>query len=230
MEGFTYIDIFATKGSEYLLVLGGLLIFTLFWRFLSRAEALAPGYGDLIPAISHLFRLPAEGIYFHQGHSWAIPEQGGLVRVGIDDFAQKLVGRIEGLELPAVGQKLRQGDRAWSLKVGEKSIDMLSPVEGRIVAVNERLLSRPEELGQDPYGSGWLLKVEVPQLSVNLRNLLSGDLARSWLEGARERLFARMNYSLGAVSQDGGVPVEGIARNLDPQRWDEIVREFFLTS
>lgn len=230
MEGFTYVDIFATKGIEYLLVLSGLFVFTLFWRFLSRAEALAPGRGEVFPAFSQLFRMPTEGVYFHQGHSWAMPEQGGVVRVGMDDFAQKLVGSIDALELPAVGDELRQGDRAWRLRVGEKALDMLSPVEGRIVAVNERLLSRPQELAQDPYGSGWLLKVEVPHLSVNLRNLLSGDLARSWLEGARERLFARLNYSLGAVSQDGGVPVEGIARNLDPQRWDDMVREFFLTT
>jgi hypothetical protein len=74
------------------------------------------------------------------------------------------------------------------------------------------------------------MKVQAPKISSNLKNLLSGGLARKWMEGVRETLLARMNYKLGAVSQDGGVLVDGIARNLDQERWDEIVKEFFLIS
>jgi glycine cleavage system H protein len=72
--------------------------------------------------------------------------------------------------------------------------------------------------------------VKAPKISANLKNLLSGGLARQWMEGVRESLLARMNYNLGAVSQDGGVLVDGIARNLDRERWDEIAREYFLIS
>jgi hypothetical protein len=114
--------------------------------------------------------------------------------------------------------------------VGAKSIDMLSPVDGNIVEVNETLISSPESIGKDPYGQSWLLKIQVPKVSANLKNLLSGGLARKWMEGIKENLFARMNYNLGAVSQDGGVPVYGIARSLDPEKWDEIVKEYFLVS
>ena len=105
---------------------------------------------------------------------------------------------------------------------------MLSPVDGKIIAINENLISSPESIGKDPYGQSWLMKVQAPKISTNLKNLLSGGLARKWMEGVRENLLARMNYNLGAVSQDGGVPVDGIARNLDQERWDEIVREYFL--
>ena len=96
--------------------------------------------------------------------------------------------------------------------------------------INDNLLSSPENIGKDPYGQSWLMKVQAPKISANLKNLLSGGLARKWMEGVRDNLLARMNYNLGEVYQDGGVPVDGIARNMDREKWDEIVREFFLIS
>jgi Glycine cleavage system H protein (lipoate-binding) len=231
MEGFTYVDIFATKGIEYILVISGLLFFTFFWRFLSRpAVAVYREVENVVTAIRDWFHLPEEGIYFHQGHSWAAPEGDNLVRVGIDDFAQKMVGKIDAIKFPKVGSQVTQGEKAWSLLVGSKSIDMLSPVDGKILEINEGLLNSPESISKDPYGQSWLMKVQAPKISANLKNLLSGKLAKKWMEGVRENLLARMNYNLGAVYQDGGVPVDGIARNLDPERWDEIVKEFFLIS
>jgi glycine cleavage system H protein len=231
MEGFTYVDIFATKGIEYLLVISVLLLFIPFWRMVSRpARAIYEAAESVVPAISEWFKLPEEKVYYHQGHSWAMPESGNVVRVGIDDFAQKLVGKIDAIKFPQVGSEVTQGEKAWSLLVGSKAIDMLSPVDGKILDINESLLSSPESISKDPYGQSWLMKVQAPKITSNLKNLLSGGLARKWMEGVRETLLARMNYKLGAVSQDGGVLVDGIARNLDRERWDEIVKEFFLIS
>jgi glycine cleavage system H lipoate-binding protein len=231
MEGFTYVDIFATKGIEYLLVISFLLLFTFFWRMLNRpANAIYEAAGSVVPALSEWFHFPDEKVYYHQGHSWAMPESGNVVRVGIDDFAQKLVGKIDSITLPKVGSQVTQGEKAWSLLVGSKSIDMLSPVDGKIVDINEGLLNSPEGINRDPYGQSWLMKVQSPKISANLKNLLSGKLAKRWMEGVRENLLSRMNYNLGTVYQDGGVPVDGIARNLDRKEWDEIVKEFFLIS
>jgi glycine cleavage system H protein len=230
MEGFTYVDIFATKGIEYLLVISVLLLFIPFWRMVSRPATAIYEAENIVPAIGEWFHLPEGDVYYHQGHSWAIPESGDVVRVGIDDFAQKLVGKIDAIKFPQIGSQVAQGEKAWSLLVGSKSIDMLSPVDGKIVDINESLLSSPESISKDPYGQSWLMKVQVPKISANLKNLLSGGLARKWMEGVREKLLARMNYNLGAVSQDGGVPVNGIARNLDREGWDEIAKEYFLIS
>ena len=231
MEGFTYTDIFATKGVEYLLVISVLLLFVPFWRMVSRpAKAIYEATEQIVPALSAWFQLPEEKLYYHQGHSWAMPESGNVVRVGMDDFARKLVGKIDGIKFPQVGSRITQGEKGWSLVAGAKSIDMLAPIDGKILAINERLLNSPESIGQDPYGQSWLLKVQAPKISSNLKNLLSGGLARKWMEGVRESLLARMNYNLGAVSQDGGVLVNGIARNIDQERWDEIAKEFLLSN
>lgn len=229
MEGFTYVDIFATKGVEYILVISVLLLFVPFWRLVSRpARAVYEAAGSIVPAISEWFNFPEERVYYHQGHSWAMPEGGDVVKVGIDDFAQKMVGKIDGIKLPKVGTEVTQGEKGWSLQVGSKKIDMLSPVDGKVVGINESLLKSPGSLNDDPYGRSWLMKVEAPGISANLKNLLTGKLARKWMEGVRENLLTRMNYNLGAVYQDGGVPVDGIARNLDRNKWAEIVEEFFL--
>jgi len=229
MEGFTYVDIFATKGVEYILVISVLLLFVPFWRLVSRpARAVYEAAGRIVPAISEWFNFPEERVYYHQGHSWAMPEGGDVVKVGIDDFAQKMVGKIDGIKLPKVGTEVTQGEKGWSLQVGSKKIDMLSPVDGKVVGINESLLKSPGSLNDDPYGRSWLMKVEAPGISANLKNLLTGKLARRWMEGVRENLLTRMNYNLGAVYQDGGVPVDGIARNLDRNKWAEIVEEFFL--
>ena len=141
MEGFTYVDIFATKGIEYLLVIGALLLFIPFWRMVSRSgPAMQEAVEGIVPAVGGWFHLPEGKIYYHQGHSWAIPESGNVVKVGIDDFAQKLVGRIDAVKFPKVGSQVAQGEKAWSLLVGAKSIDMLSPVDGKIIAINESLI------------------------------------------------------------------------------------------
>ena len=231
MDGFTYVDIFATKGVEYLLVISGLLFFTFFWRFLKRpAMAVYREAEQLVSAMSDWFRVPSEGIYFHQGHSWAAVEDEEVVRVGMDDFARQMLGKIDGIEFPQVGSELEQGEKGWSLLVDSKSIDMLSPVDGKVLEINKDLLSSPENAGEDPYGQSWLMKVQTPRMSANLKNLLSGKVARKWMEEVRENLLSRMNYNLGAVSQDGGVPVNGIARNIDREKWDEIVKDFFMIS
>jgi hypothetical protein len=111
-----------------------------------------------------------------------------------------------------------------------KSVDMLSPVDGTVVAVNDEVGRSPERLARDPYGEGWLMRVRVPRLGANMKQLFSGPLARRFTEDAFDRLQAMTIPDLGRVHQDGGLPVDGMARALRPADWDRLVREFFLTS
>ncbi len=229
MEGFSYVDIFATKHIEYLLVIGFLLLFIPFWKLLNRpARAVFEVAEKVIPAMSEWFRLP-EKVYYHPGHSWTVPEGDQLVKVGLNDFAQKLVGKINSIQMPAPGSTLHQGDKGWTLTVDSKAIEMLSPVDGKVVAINEELIRSPEKINQDPYDS-WLMKVEAPKFSVDKKQLLSGTLAQKWMEEVRENLMSRMNYNLGLVYQDGGLLVDGMAKSLDKDHWDEIVKDYFLVS
>ena len=232
-------DLFATKGAEYLIVIAYLLLLIGFWQLLARSTAEKATVALLrrahrlpqLPRVRGWFRVP-DGYYFHQGHSWAMnePDGGGMVRVGMDDFSQKFLGRPEAFTLPRVGDRVRQGERGWEVEVQSRSIPMLSPVEGRVVAVNPEISQTPELVGADPYERGWLLKVKVENTKAAFTNLLSGRLARAWNEATVDRLHRLQAGELGLLMPDGGVPVDGFVRVLAPESWDELAGDFFLTN
>lgn len=224
-------DIFATKGIEYLIVIAYLLVMAAAVRwFASRRPAGAPASGARGPAARAVpwFAL-ADGYHYHPGHAWAAASDGDVVTVGLDDFAAQLVGAPDGVELPAVGTGVRQGEPGWAVRAGERSLAMLSPVDGEVVAVNHAVLETPRLAADDPYGVGWLLKVRAPNRQASLRNLLSGELASLWMRHTAERLRRLPAAELGVVMPDGGAPVRGFGRALEPEAWEAVAREFFLT-
>ena len=237
MEGFSFVDIYATKGIEYLIVIVFLAAAVFFQRYYA-IPVEDEGKPGLLSDVVEWFRVP-EGFRFHQGHSWAKVQRGDTVLVGMDDFAQKFVGKVDSLELPPVGTRLSQGAPGWILKAGGKSLPMLSPVDGEVVSVNREAIRAPGILNQDPYMKGWLIEIRAPRLSDNSRNLLSAKTARSWTEDALESLRARMSEAMGALQQDGGAlgtvyqdggsPIPGIGPALYGDAWDAVAREHFLT-
>jgi glycine cleavage system H lipoate-binding protein len=154
-------------------------------------------------------------------------EDDGVVTVGMDDFAQKLVGPAR-VALPSVGARVAQGEAAFEVATGNGSVPMLSPVEGTVVAVNEAARASAETLSE-PYGKGWLFKVKAPRLARDLRQLISDNAATRFLEGAAETLAAQMSPQLGQVLQDGGAPILGIGPEIAGEKWTDLARKFFLT-
>ncbi len=231
-----FISIYSAKNFEYLLAVGYLLLFIPFWRYVqggrrrevtaavrSTARAPSPRHAG---ATAGWFQVPA-GVHLHPGHTWARLEADGLVAVGADDFAHKLVGAAK-VGLPSLGAHVAQGEPAFDLGDGEKDVPMLSPVDGTVVAVNAALGEKADGLG-DPYGRGWLFKVKAPRLAANLRQLLTDGPARRYMEEAESQIAMRLAPELGAVLQDGGAPVHGIARALAGDEWAGLARQFFRT-
>ena len=174
------------------------------------------------------YQMP-ETLYYHRGHTWARPLDADTVLIGIDDFARRLIGPVGSVKTPSRGDWLHQGGRAFAMKVDGKVADLLSPVEGEVVDVNRDLAEKPGLAGEDPYGRGWVVKVKAPQLASNLRNLLSGRLARRWMEDSREALELRLMALSGSVLQDGGEPASDLGHHLPPADWERLVHEFLLT-
>jgi len=229
MEGFTYVDLFATKGIEYLLVIGFLLVLAPFWRFLRvPARAGIEAVRRAVASVAQWFSLP-EGLFYHQGHTWVMPQGAELVKVGVDDFAQRLVGRSNKVDLPQIGSRIEQGNVGWKLGIDSKTIDMLSPVTGDVVAVNKDIVKNPDLINEDPYGRGWLMMVKPDNKRATVKNLLTGKLATAWMEKTADELRDRMGGEVGVVYQDGGLPISGIAKALSPNAWDKMASEFLLT-
>lgn len=174
------------------------------------------------------FNIP-DNLRYHPGHTWALSESPSLVRVGMDDFASKLAGKVASITLPQRGQWLRQGQKVCTLHRDGAAVDMLSPIEGVVANVNDTLAEHPDLLGSDPYGDGWLVTVQSPDAKINFRNLLSGTLARWWTEESASRLRMKIPAMAGALAQDGGVAVENVGDQIPEKDWGALTKEFFLS-
>lgn len=231
--GHDLLTIYFLKGIEYILALAYLPLFVVFWRFatpkapaVATVRAQAPGWAD---QLAGFFRLPA-GLYYHPGHAWARVEGADTVVIGMNDFAQRLVGPIDHLRLPAPGTELAQNQPAFSVVSSGRSMPMLAPVGGTVLEVNHEAAAAPGSVKQSPYDRGWLLKVRSPQMAAHLKALMTGDLARRWMDTVWEKLGAEAaGAELGVVYLDGGVPVDGLARSLAPETWDQAARRYLLT-
>ncbi len=182
----------------------------------------------LNPALVGGFEVP-ENLRYHPGHTWALSESPSLVRVGMDDFASKLVGKVESIALPLRGQWIRQGQKMCTLHRDGCAVDMVSPIEGTVSDINQAIPKDPKLALRDPYGEGWLVTVQAPDAKTSFRNLLGGALARWWTEESASRLQRRMPMALGALAQDGGVAVDNVSAQIPDQDWLPLAKEFFLS-
>jgi glycine cleavage system H protein len=230
----------AAKAIEYLLALGFLASFVPFWRYTARrsvrlatAEAGATARAN-VPTPAPVaapraepvgwFHVP-DGLGLHPGHAWAKAVGGGEVLVGVDDFTRAALGRVHDVDLPAIGSIVRQGERGFTLRGAAGPLPMISPVDGMVVATNPA--ARSGGIEGDPYGDGWLMRVQAPRFTSNARQLLSGSAARAWMEDVARRLRGVIAPDLGPALADGGVPVAGIAGEVGPEQWRRIASEFF---
>jgi glycine cleavage system H protein len=148
--------------------------------------------------------------------------------MGIDEFAGKLMGKPDSIKFPRVGKRYRQGEKVLSLRRDEKTLEVLCPIDGEVIAINGRAIESPDVLASEPYGAGWLVMFKTRDLQRNLRNLLSGEFARSWMEESAVQLRSMFAGSLGVVYQDGGLPEEGLATQLSAEDWKKLVKRNFM--
>lgn len=181
------------------------------------------------PVYAGGFQIQEEMVY-HPGHAWALVEGPNRVRIGVDDFSRRLLGKTGRIDLPAIGTRVQQGRQAWTFHRSERRASMLSPLSGEIIEVNSRVLENPDLVQKDPYGEGWLFAVRAADLRTNLNNLLSGRLVHRWLEEVSSRLRSRLHgSSVGLSFPDGGAAIEDLSALVPNEEWPGVVREFLLT-
>jgi len=112
---------------------------------------------------------------YTKSHEW-VTVDGKIATVGITDFAQSQLGDVVFLELPSAGRKVAERESFGVVESVKAASDLYAPVAGRITAVNEKLAGKPELINSDPYGEGWILKLE-----------LTGDLPSDLLDEAGYR-------------------------------------------
>ncbi|HKI56901.1 MAG TPA: glycine cleavage system protein GcvH [Trueperaceae bacterium] len=118
-----------------------------------------------------------DNLRYATSHEWATEPDGGLVTVGISDYAQDQLGDVVYVELPEPGRKVAAGDAVAVVESVKTASDIYAPVSGTVEAVNEALVDTPEKINESPYGDGWLFRLRVEDAS-ELRTLLDPDAYR----------------------------------------------------
>lgn len=165
--------------------------------------------------------------YVHPGHAWMKVTQDGDVIVGIDEFSQSVIGRVDGVELPRLLRRVRQGEVGWRVKHGERVVPMRSPVSGRVVEKNEMVQNNPSLVNSSPYGDGWLFKVRPSKLSIQVSNLFTGHAATRWQDMQKSELARFFSGTPALMFQEGGVLLHDLADKCSETEWKEITRQFF---
>jgi glycine cleavage system H protein len=219
-----------------ILVLATFLVFVVVDYAMNRRKVMATVPAERTPVPVSIggdyvdgFLVPGH-ISYHPGHSWLVRERKNVVRVGADEFAAALLGKVQSIELPKPGQWIRQGQKVLSFVRDGERTEMVSPTEGEVLQVNSEVLCSPATLRQDPYGKGWLVTVNVPDEESTARNMVPKALVREWARQSVERLYSLQPALAGAVAADGGRPAEELLAELPDAAWKKVTAEFFLTA
>jgi len=117
-----------------------------------------------------------EGLYYLKEHFWAKVEKE-IVRSGPTDYGQKSLREVVYVELPSAGGQVKQGEAYGTVESVKAVVDLVAPVTGTVVEVNESLRDNPEPINNDPYGKGWLITIRPSNLGAELKNLMNSDAA-----------------------------------------------------
>jgi glycine cleavage system H protein len=186
------------------------------------------------PAITPVrFETPLPGgLFLDSGHLWTALEPSGRIRVGVDDLVRAAMGRVDKLELPAPGTKVKRGEPLFTAVQGEHRAVFAAPVDGVVGSVNPVLAGSLADLTIDPYRRGWICSLSPKNLGAALRRWKVAEEAAEWLRQERERFDAFVASHAwrsavpGTVMADGGKPADGILLHLDDKAWEAFGREF----
>jgi len=130
----------------------------------------------------HEFNVPA-GIFISPNHTWVNIEMNGTARVGIDDFARKIIGKIDEVELPKLNKEIRKGELLFSIKHNAQTIGISSPISGRVTLINTEHIEHPEWIVSKPFELSWMCCIEPSNLPEELRFLKIGVDSINWYRG-----------------------------------------------
>lgn len=176
------------------------------------------------------FQVPTCDYYLHRGHAWAVLEDTGQARVGLDAFSQKILGPADEVKLPEIGKTYYQDHICLALVRKGKKASFLAPVDGVITEVNPKVRLNPGLIYADPYGEGWLFRVMPINLPRNLDNLSHGETNAAWIDAESHRLINLLESEVGVTVPDGGTFIDDIFGHYPQLGWRPLVQEFFLTS
>jgi glycine cleavage system H lipoate-binding protein len=168
--------------------------------------------------------------FLHRGHTWVALENENRMRLGLDDFSQKVLGPATRITLPKPGQWITANQPFLALNRQRKKAEFLAPLDGVIDAVNIKVGRNPGIAHADPYGEGWLFSVIPGNLKENLAEMLFGQCNIAWTEGEIIKLLGMLQTAPQAVLPTGGTLISDVYGNYPQLGWERLVHEFLHTA
>lgn len=175
------------------------------------------------------FAIPG-GVFISESHVWISVESDGSAKVGIDDFAKKIFGDIDDIEMPNLGMKANKGSVLFSIKQKNRILPFVSPVSGVVTKINSKLKENIEGMEITPYETSWICSIDADNLDEELQDLKIGKSAVSFYHKEIDRytdLITEVRVSDKNVNKDKPL-FEGELAELDEYNWKSIVDKFFM--
>jgi len=235
MEGFSIVDIYDTKGTEYLFVIAYLVLFIIFWRVIRNPGRVLSQIKDAISTLSvKVLKIP-QGIYFSKNHTWTHLGESGAAKVGLDDFLQHVIGELQLSGLKDPGDSIKKGELLAEIEQDGKQLKVYSPISGEVLETNELLAENPEMINTDPYQKGWLYQIKPSNWMKETSSCLLAEKASEWSD--KELTRFKDFLSMGAMRkyssepamlmlQDGGEIRDHVLSELPDEVWNDFQEEF----
>jgi glycine cleavage system H protein len=234
MDGFTYNNIFETKGIEYLVIIAFLLLLIPFWISLNRQVKIKKQMRKAMGMLSLGILKVEQGIFYSRNHTWAYLEKSGIAKVGLDDLLLHITGEVKVRHLKNPGESIRKGELLAEMDQNGKSLQIFSPISGMVINSNPALDENYTLLNEDPYGKGWIYSLKPSNWIAEIPSLYLADEASNWINKELDRYkdFLAMNISRYspetsfATLQDGGELVDSSLSGLPEEIWKDFQKEF----
>ncbi len=166
------------------------------------------------------------GYYLHSGHTWVKIEDHNTIRIGIDDFASRVLGKFTTLKTPLMGKQIFQGKNAIHISRNGHKASFLSPVSGVITQINSQVSKNPGLINQKPYTDGWVLSLYCPNLKQDLKQLMFMDSNKLFMNKEVDRLYAFLEEETQVMAADGGRLGSDLFGNLPGISWERLLKLF----
>jgi len=234
MEGFSYVDIFDTKGIEYLIVIGFLLLIIPTWILLNKPVQVKNAILNSLQILSvQLLKIP-RGLFYNKKHTWVYMEKSGDAKIGIDDLLLHLTGGVSVNFRHFEGDIVKKGEILASINRGERKLQITSPISGQIIKVNKLLQSKEGTINEDPYDKGWLTTIKPVKWKEEIKDFVFAEEAENWAREELERCkdfllsIAQKSSSSGQplVLQEGGEISDFPMAEMPLEIWNKFQQEF----
>lgn len=238
MDGFTYYNIFDTKGIEYLFIIAFLILLIPFWIIMNKDKQVTKRIQQTIGVLTaNILRIP-RGLFYNKNHTWLFLEKSGNAKLGLDDFMIRLVGHVNINSLKAEGERVKKGELMAEINQNGKKLLVFSPISGEIVNVNAAIHDNPDLLNQDPYEKGWIYSVKPSNWKKETQSFYLADEAAGWIKSEVEKLKDFLAVSVAKHSsepalvtlQEGGEIRQNILSELDDDIWNDFQESFLNNS